>query len=70
MLTPNPLETLLQACHNGRGHLLVVAPSDPLSEMIAKYSMALFSIDTIFAGLLPYARGLKLKVTRHGPYET
>ncbi len=50
MLSPNTIETQLQACHNRRSRFLVVSPSDPLSEMIAKYAMALFSVDTIFAG--------------------
>ncbi len=50
MLSPSTLDSQLQKCHNMRGNLFVVSPTDPLSEMIAKYSMALFSVDTIFAG--------------------
>ena len=50
LLSPSLIELQLLACHNSRGQLLQISPSDPFSETVAKYLMNLFSVDSVFAG--------------------
>ena len=49
-ISPNTIDEQLKACHLYRGKLLTVSSSNPLSEMIAKYLMNLYSVDTLYAG--------------------